>query len=113
MGNGSSSWRGRAIDRRNERQARDEVRPQSGSSKDTKRWCRGVVGREHLPTCVDFADVKGEVYRKYGWKVLRCSVCSKHLDYYWPSPFRKEKPPAPAWVTGGDVECQDDQAGTR
>lgn len=108
MGNGSSSWRGRAIDRRNVRQEKIEpIRPQGGSKKNTKRWCRGVEGREHKPHCIDWADVKNSPYKSLhsravtGSKVLICTVCEKQLAFYWVSPWLKEKPPAPAWVTGG------------
>lgn len=93
-----SEWRERANKRRDQRQAKlPAIRPPGGSNKDTKRWCRGKVGREHKPVCIDYNDIKKVNYFK-GWKVLVCEVCQKQLDHYWPSPFRKEPPPPPAWV---------------
>lgn len=91
-------WSRRANDRRNLRQAKVEIRPPSGSSKDTKRWCRGVVGREHQPQCVDWAKHTRSTL-KVEWRVLVCTACKKQLAYYFPSPFRKTPVPPPSWVT--------------
>ncbi len=104
MAEDKSSWRGRAVHRRNERQtAVPEIRPPSGSKKDTKKWCRGKVGVAHKPVCVAYDEHKRTNLRVPEWKILLCSECKKELDYYWPSPFRwhdREPEPPPAWVTG-------------
>lgn len=93
-----SEWRERANKRRDERQTKVPViRPQSASGKNTKRWCRGKTGREHNPVCVDYNELK-KADHYTGWKVLVCETCNKHLDHYWPSPFRTPSPPPPAWV---------------
>lgn len=71
-----------------------DIRPPSGSKKDTKRWCRGVVGREHEPECrlskYSFAQE---------WRDLVCKKCGKELDWWWPSRFWPRAKPKPDWVT--------------
>lgn len=49
--------------------------------KDTKRWCRGVVGREHKLNWVPHPGVNP----KFGAKVLLCKACGKHMEYFWPN----------------------------
>ena len=81
-----------AAKRRDERNAKIEPRRPSGSKRDTKHWCRGVVGREHEPVDTPHNCIEG-------WRVLRCKNCGKHLDYYCPSPFYRTPRPKPAWTT--------------
>lgn len=69
---------------RNQRQARDEVRPPSGSSKNTKKWCRGVVGREHNGVWMPYTEHKHfqglHLKALKSWRVLVCTVCGKELE---------------------------------
>ena len=90
-----SDWRLRAIKRRDERHTRADVRSPSGSKKDTKRWCRGVVGREHKPECRPYSDPPTPY--SAAWRLLVCSTCGRHLDWWMPVAWSKpaEKP---AWV---------------
>ena len=47
-----SDWKESSLKRRDARQTKVPViRPPGGSKKDTKKWCRGVVGREHELVC--------------------------------------------------------------
>lgn len=51
------------------------IGPFVARKKNTKRWCRGVVGRPHKPE-----------WQKAQWAWLRsrelvCTVCSKRLDW--------------------------------
>lgn len=81
----------------------DNVRPQRGK-KDTKRWCKGKVGREHTPETVRhhyysaplFASkpcrwqeywewrsgekVKLRDTRWHCYHAIQCSTCGKYLD---------------------------------
>jgi hypothetical protein len=89
-----SQWRERANYRRDMRQTKlYQIRPPSHSSKDTRRWCRGVEGREHTPACVPHKSIRT-------WRNLECSVCHKVLDSYCPahfmSPLNDER--KPDWV---------------
>jgi hypothetical protein len=93
-----SDWRERANKRRDELQTKlPALRPPGGSAKDTKRWCRGKVGREHKPVCVDYNTLKNATFYDK-WKTLVCETCSKRLDHYFPSPFQEQPSPPPAWV---------------
>lgn len=75
-----------------------DARRTSGSRKDTKKWCRGKVGRKHEPVCKDYAPYAlsngSRIFA--GWRVLACANCGRHLDYYMPT--RGSKRPQPEWV---------------
>lgn len=87
-----SDYRLRGIKRRDARHTKAEVRPQGGSKKDTKKWCRGVVGREHKLECKDHHTLKG-------WKNLECTACGKVLDYWTGDRWaRFWNSPKPDWV---------------
>jgi len=68
----------------------DEVTKYRSKKKNTKKWCKGKVGRSHegLPH-----------YRRASWGnsgvELVCSKCGKQLDWWWPC--WKWKDP-PEWV---------------
>lgn len=98
----TSSYRESSNKRRNERQTKVPViRPPGSSKKDTKRWCRGKVGVDHKPVCIDYNDHKHTRYRfdvGKEWKILICSECKKELDTWWPSPWRKTATTPPDWV---------------
>lgn len=89
-----SDWRERANRRRDERQTIVPlIRAPSRPRKNTKRWCKGKVGVDHKPLCIDYPRIPVG-----GAKVLICEICHKHIEFYWPSPFRKIKTPPPSWV---------------
>jgi hypothetical protein len=93
-----SDWKERAIRRRDERHtAAPEVKRPSGSKRNTKKWCRGVVGREHTPVATTYNELKRATHGT-GWHVLICSTCKKELDNYWPSSWFLSDKPKPAWV---------------
>ena len=51
--------------------------PKHSNKKNTKRWCKGVVGREHHLIWV-------KSRRHFSTTmVLLCDVCKKELDYCW------------------------------
>lgn len=97
-----SAWKERAIARRDERQTKvQSVRPPAPSKKNTKKWCRGKVGREHKPVCVPYDEwenrPEGSEFAK-DWKLLVCSECEKQLDYWWPTRLFKDSRPQPDWT---------------
>lgn len=52
----------------------------AGNHKDTKHWCKGVVGREHKPETL-----YSSPFEETGLMMvqrLACSVCKKQLDGY-------------------------------
>lgn len=85
-----SDYRQSANKRRDTRHTKLEIRAPSGSKKDTKRWCKGHVGREHKLICVTDSFFKDR-------HILRCETCGKKLDFWWPHPWNKK--PKPDWVT--------------
>jgi hypothetical protein len=101
----AESWKARANKRRDARATKtpDTAAPHR-SSKNTKKWCKGKVGVEHKPKCVDYADAKiaakdinGRPIGFYkGWKLLICTTCGKELEHYYP--FRQSEKKPPEWV---------------
>lgn len=57
--------------------------PKHRSSKDTRRWCKGVVGRKHVTKWVENRDYiemhEGRVYSQ-----LVCVNCRKVFDRLFP-----------------------------
>jgi hypothetical protein len=89
--------------RRDERNARGPEILKTGSSRrNTKRWCRGVVGRAHKPVCYNYAHYKNPpTIAKMpalfdDWRILVCDVCKKELAHY----FMGSREAVPDWVTG-------------
>lgn len=92
-----SDWKQRANKRRDERRTIvPTIRKPSGSSKDTKKWCRGKVGRPHTPQCVEYNTHRRVTYAP-DWRLLICTTCHKELDFYMPA-FRRRKSKPPKWV---------------
>jgi hypothetical protein len=91
----ASEWKLRGVKRRDERHTKDEnIRPTSSNKKNTKKWCRGVVGREHKLACKDV-----DFYR-FKNKVLACTECGKQVDWWSEPPlFWRSTRPKPDWVT--------------
>jgi hypothetical protein len=86
-------WQERANKRRDERHTKIDDAPATRSKKskkNTKLWCKGVVGREHETSCFKKPQC-------IGYYVLKCNNCGKELDYYFTdSPF--DKRPRPDWL---------------
>lgn len=70
--------------------------PPRQQKKDTKKWCRGKIGREHEGECKMYDELKQANHgpRDYGYmsrcRVLICKKCGKHLESWWGS--KKDKP---------------------
>jgi hypothetical protein len=101
-----SDWKRSAAARRDARNTKSDPRPATGSSKNTKRWCGGKVGREHQTKCVKYNDVKRshlaglENSTSRHWRILICATCGKELATYWPMKFKGwPNAPKPDWVT--------------
>lgn len=99
-----TSYREGANRRRNARQAKPADAPvphQSG--KNTKRWCRGKVGVEHMPKCVPYKGTSAPEYAKT-WRELVCTRCGKQLACWIPILWMRGDGTAfargtkPAWV---------------
>lgn len=84
-----SDWKIDASKRRDARNARspgETPKPATANAKkNTRKWCRGKVGIEHQPKCVDHIQTKGwSILQSSGAKLLVCTACGKELDRYWP-----------------------------
>lgn len=54
-------------------------RVKAHSKKDTARWCKGIVGREHIKEWLQ----RAESYL-HDWQTLTCINCDKQFDSRWP-----------------------------
>lgn len=68
----------------------DNEIPKHRSKKNTKRWCKGKVGKEHQPVWVGRQD------RLSIWLKYTCQECGKILDHWWSWGREKDglEPPA-------------------
>jgi hypothetical protein len=90
-------WKTAAAKRAAERHTHADVRPgKATNAKDTKRWCKGYVGREHKTDVKSAPDLKGwgDIFEDY--QILYCVKCGKELARYYPS--RLWAMPKPAWA---------------
>lgn len=78
---GAISWKVGSAIARDTRATKDpgtQVAKHS-SKKDTRKWCRGKIGREHKPRWVS------DHNKHYSSaSIYECSVCKKHIEYCWP-----------------------------
>lgn len=101
----ASDWRDRANKRRDERNTKvdDESHKTKRSKKDTIRWCKGKVGREHMPKCFPHKSMSINNKNIFdGWYDLVCSACGKTIDTYRPRTkwlnMELDSRPKPDWV---------------
>lgn len=90
-----SDWKRAAAARRDARAAKDPepARARTARGKNSKRWCRGKVGKEHTPKCMKCGDVKRWGFSGLTWRVLVCTTCGRELEIWW------GRKPKPEWVT--------------
>lgn len=74
------SWRYGGIKRRDFRSGHDEpeVPRHKGAKKNTKKWCKGKEGVEHIP--VGKTKWYGD---RFGYSYNECEKCGKRLSYEW------------------------------
>lgn len=83
------SWKASGIKRkdfRNTKNGPEVIKPRS--KKNTKRWCRGKVGKEHK-----IIHQPHPTYGKFGTHVDRCDECGKELKTYWPGWLHQARQP--------------------
>lgn len=66
------------------------VKPRRGNSKDTRRWCKGVVGREHKWKRISYYEAKFKTPdpdRRAGllahWRIDVCERCGRHGNLHF------------------------------
>lgn len=81
---GLRSWKGRVV--REITKGPPEGPAPHRSKKDTKRWCRGVVGREHIWIYDEWRRMR-EFAQKHSivYSVEVCRVCRKEGRHVWPT----------------------------
>jgi hypothetical protein len=57
------------------------AKPPPSHKKDTRRWCKGVVGREHNIVTEDWKHNGMLPRRKHDMVIDRCTVCLKELKW--------------------------------
>jgi len=78
-----SDWKEQAAKRRDKRNIKEpETNKPQPSKKDTRKWCKGKVGKEHQMKVIRYSDIHKWSLNKKA-KILFCSVCGKELDIYW------------------------------
>lgn len=88
------SWKEEANKRRDARASKDEViREKSSIRKDTKKFCKGKVGKEHILVVKNYFELKEPASKppypdRY---VLFCSKCGKEIDIFYE--FKNEEKP--------------------
>lgn len=112
-----SDWKIGAAKRRDARATKISDESKAGSNKkdskkDTKKWCRGKVGVEHVLKCFKYSELKltgsdfrGTCFSK--WRILACVECGKELKCYIPrlkfsetgESLSENNPSVPSWVT--------------
>ena len=70
----------------------DDETPKHRSKKNTNRWCKGKVGREHIPVWIK--NNKYEFVKDAEWLDYACQECKKVIDswYSWKQTNKSEKP---------------------
>ncbi len=77
---------------------REVSSPRPVHPKNTRKWCRGKVGIEHMPKCFAYGHGRGAALGIFAdWRTLVCTTCGKRLDSW--CPWQRETRPTPPWVT--------------
>lgn len=107
-----SDWKESSNKRREVRHTKDSDEHRKESSikrKNTKRWCKGKVGKEHTTVCMTYAEAKlpkeernvtrsgvgkaSKYFERY--RFLVCTNCGKELEVYYGLKSHQK----PDWVT--------------
>lgn len=72
----------------------EDETPKHRSKKNTRRWCKGKVGREHIPVWIK--NNKYAMIKDAEWLDYVCQDCKKVLDSWfsisWMQTNKSEKP---------------------
>lgn len=79
------SWRYGGIKRRDFRSGHDEpeVPRHKGTKKNTKKWCKGKKGVEHVPVLREKTYRNGKGEERVMYRYNECEKCRKRLSYEW------------------------------
>lgn len=74
-----SEWKQGAAARRDERAAKTDKSPRHRAKKDTRHWCKGKVGVEHVTRAVELFPAR------WGLKAIwrdECINCGRHVCWH-------------------------------
>lgn len=96
----NKSYKQISSERRDFRAAKDDLKEKTlHKTKNTKKWCKGKEGKEHILKCFSFNELKRGInsdnFRTEKWRILICTACGKELDHYYPFSDQKS---IPDWV---------------
>lgn len=94
-GEAVDGWDGKNVERKVFLHSHDgpEVTGPPRPKKDTRRWCRGKVGREHVLGCKPHW-----LFGTPGWWEHYCMNCGKVVDMWFPRRWSSVPNPKPDWV---------------
>lgn len=79
-----SSWHASGLLNRDARATKapeDEELAHKARKKNTKRWCKGHVGREHQIVWIRYNTVHNNNRLPDNWLIQRCKVCKRTFEY--------------------------------
>lgn len=97
-----SEWKQGAVERRDARHVHDEPgRTPPSRRKNTRRWCKGKVGRAHTPAwgrATPFVMPSTGVNTRHNDRVFRCTRCGKEMGQWFDDRWGlfRENAPQPA-----------------
>ena len=100
-----SDWKEHSIERQEKRHTalpedeEEEIQKPKKKRKDTKHWCKGKKGKEHVLKCMTHEEAKGPSHMALAsWRYLVCTVCGKELEVYYGDKNHLIKQERPDWV---------------
>lgn len=81
-----SDWKESNIKHRDSKQVKDNPEVKHPGKKNTKKWCKGRVGREHVVKTVPMAEVWTWISptSQWNWGTIDiCTVCKKQIKHNW------------------------------
>ncbi len=95
-----SDWKAGGLKKRDAQHTKtEETSPGRGKKKDTKRWCKGKVGRVHIPGCrKEYMTLSHDKQLFLGYQKF-CITCGKELDFWrGGKSWLGTKKPRPDWA---------------
>lgn len=86
-----TSWKAEGLRRRYREDLIPRPEHRGSRKKNTKKWCKGVVGREHIFKMV--APVRFKSWSPDRYAVDKCQRCGKEINFRWNPAL-----PKPSWM---------------
>ena len=80
-----SSYRANGLIAKDERHTKDPEDEQptgkTRGKKNTKRWCKGKVGKEHQIVWIRYVSIHNRPWVPENWLIQQCKSCKKTFEY--------------------------------